>query len=203
MVYTLIRKIHLYSALFLGTFLLMYAGSAFVIFLPDWFPDNPVTTVVEGEGPFAVPESTNWGVNKEAGGKVEAQYRRQYRIRGRYETFTRHDDGRFDLIYRRPGAEIRLRFFPDSDSLNVITKEYGFAHLMNRLHNFRWYEGGLPYQIWALFLDLAALAMILFAISGILLWHTLKARNRTMGWIVLGSGAAYTLGSIIFLMTAA
>ena len=95
-----------------------------------------------------------------------------------------------------------MRFFPDSDNLNVITKEYGFVYLANRLHSFRWFQGGILYHLWALLLELSAAAMILFALSGIWLWYTLKARNRALGWIVLRSGAGYTVGSVLYLYCA-
>lgn len=200
-VYTLLRRLHLYSALFLGMFLLMYAFTGFVIFA-GWFPDNEEVTTVTGTGDFTPPENADWEATKNAGAKVAPEYRRRYAITGRYETFTRHDDGRFDLVFRRPGDETRVRFFPNSDSLTVIQRKYGFAYLMNRLHSFRWYEGGILFQLWALLLDLAAVAMILFALSGILLWYTLKARNRRLGWFILCSGGAYTVGSIVYLMVA-
>jgi hypothetical protein len=202
MIYKLIRRVHLYSALVLGAFLLLYAGTAFFIFTSDWYPDNEAVTVVQGVGAFTPPTGSEWATNREAARAVEEQYRVQYGIHGRFQTFARHNDGRFDVVYRRPGAETRVRFFAGSDSLNVITKKYGFNRLMNRVHNFRWYEGGPAYQIWALFMDLASLAMILYAVSGIWLWYTLKVHNRSLGWIVLGSGALYTMGSIVHLMVA-
>ena len=104
MIYKLIRRVHLYSALVLGAFLLLYAGTAFFIFTSDWYPDNEAVTVVQGVGAFTPPTGSEWATNREAARAVEEQYRVQYGIHGRFQTFavTTTEDSTSSTVARVP-----------------------------------------------------------------------------------------------------
>ena len=54
---------------------------------------------------------------------------------------------------------------------------------------------------WSLWLDLTAVAMILFAATGIALWVWL--RGDRLGMVLLGTGTLLTLGTVIALVLSA
>jgi hypothetical protein len=71
----------------------------------------------------------------------------------------------------------------------------GIAHGLHRLHG---YGGGGLYDVWAVLYDLASLALIVFAFTGVYLWHA-TLRPRWPGWLALGVGAVFTTAMILHL----
>ena len=76
-----------------------------------------------------------------------------------------------------------------------MIKTAGLRKRLNRLHHFHGYHGELRYIVWAVMVDVTALAMIFFAISGVLLWYKLN-RKRTLGWTLLVGTALLTAATI-------
>ncbi|NJK86022.1 MAG: hypothetical protein HC906_08745 [Bacteroidales bacterium] len=56
-----------------------------------------------------------------------------------------------------------------------------FYEVNKRLHRIHGFSGGLIYVVWAILLDLAALASIIFSITGILIWFNSR-RHFRLGW---------------------
>lgn len=199
--YILIRKIHLYTALALTLFVLMYALTGFVIYRPSWFPNNRETTtrsaVLDWDRPdFAQEDKAIF----DAMVLSSEDFRDAFGISARYE-FTRNEqDGGYTLVYRKPGVEERVTAYAARDSLTVMTIRNGGAWTWNRMHQMHLFRGGPLYFVWGVLLDIVSLSVILFAITGVWLWYTLKAKNRRVGWILISASTAYTLGSILYLM---
>ena len=53
--------------------------------------------------------------------------------------------------------------------------------------------------MWTLLYDLASLALIVFAFSGIYMWYKLTTR-RSIGWIVLGASFTYAAAIVSYLL---
>jgi hypothetical protein len=63
------------------------------------------------------------------------------------------------------------------------------------------YGGGWLYNLWVVFYDLASLALIVFAITGVYMWYKLEGRKR-LGWILLGLSFAYAGAMVLYLIYA-
>ncbi|MDA0748673.1 MAG: PepSY-associated TM helix domain-containing protein [bacterium] len=200
MFYRLVRTIHLYAALFLAAFVVMYAITGFIMYRSNWFPNNRKDTerqVVFQWKPLPDGEDKVVLNHLES---MQAQVRKDVGLEGRYEFSRKEKDGQFALVYLRPGSEERVFFMPGADSVRVTLREYGFAQMMNRMHQFHGYKGGVLFWWWGFLLDVVSVAMIMFAVSGVYLWYTLKAQQRGLGWVLLGGSTLYAIGSIVYLM---
>ena len=68
-----------------------------------------------------------------------------------------------------------------------------------QLHQQTGYEGTWLNKLWAATVDLTALALILFAASGVYLWWKL-GRQRRLGLAVLVVASGYSLASLAWLV---
>jgi hypothetical protein len=201
MFYRLVRTIHLYAALFLAAFVVMYAVTGFIMYRSSWFPNHHKDTVRQVV--FQWEPLLGSGDNRAVFDyleSIQAQVGKDLGLEGRYEFSRKEKDGRFTLFYLRPGSQERVFFTPGMDSVEVSRRDYGFAQMMNRMHQFHGYKGGVLFWLWGFLLDLVSLSMILFGVSGVYLWYTLKSTQRRLGWALLGGSTLYAIGSIVYLM---
>lgn len=128
---------------------------------------------------------------------LAARARELFGLRGRLESAERTDTGGYRLVFRRPGtrAEVALASAAGPAVLRVQTASP--ARHLKELHEFRGYDGGWPYRLWALWIDVVALALVLFAVSGVALWALL--RPDRLGAAVLTGSTLYALGSVAWL----
>ena len=194
--YRVIRTIHLYSGLIVGTYIIMYAFTGFVMLHPDWFPGGEEETTRQLVSSIAKNLSGELGQRERR--TLSYRLARELDLRGRPEEPKREQDATWTFSYRRPGTREMLRVTPGSENVELTLREGGFAPTMRNLHHLHGYEGGLRFFLWGFFLDAVSAAMIFFSLSGIYLWYVLK-RERRLGWIVLGSSTAYVVGSIFYL----
>ena len=178
----------------------MYAITGFVMIHADWFPNNPTdTTRTDGFRWGEVPVGNDWDVLGYLE-SVQPRIRQDLGIDGRFSSSRKERDGSFALVFRGPGSEEKVFYNTKSDSVRITRRDYGFAQMMNRLHQFKGYRGGVVFILWAFLLDVVSVSLIFFAISGVYLWYTLKSNNRRLGWALLGGSTLYAIGSIAFLM---
>ncbi len=196
--YSIIRTIHLFTGLGLAALIFMYAFSGFVILHQDWFPGaqsektttHPTSSVaLETTSPVTQDNADAWG----------RELADELNLRGRLDKQRRTDEGSWVFDFGRPGTYETLTATPGMGETTLTIEEGGFARIMNRLHHFHGFAGGLRFFLWGLFVDLVGLAMIVFPLSGIYMWWVLK-KDRRLGWFVLGGSTAYVIGSITFLL---
>jgi|GEM_PF-660638 hypothetical protein len=202
--YTLIRKIHLYTALALTLFVVMYALTGFVIYRPSWFPNNRVETTRSESLEWERPDfgQGDREIFKVMVPQAEA-FREAFHISARYGFTRTEKDGGYTLVYRKPGVEERITAYADRDSIAVLTIQNGGAWTWNRMHQMHLFKGGPLYFLWGVLLDIVSISLILFALTGVWMWYTLKAKQRRLGWILLAGSTTYTVGSLIFLLVGA
>lgn len=196
--YGLVRTVHLYAGLVLAAGLLMYGVTGFVIAHGDWFPGGePVLTERRLTSDVAVRMNDEHDAESAIPWQLAAAD--ELGLRGRPGKRQPHDDGSWTFEYGRPGTVERLRLHPGSAEVALVEESTNLARLLNRLHHFHGYAGGGRFFLWGLFVDLASLAMILFPLTGIYLWWTLK-RDHRLGALILGGSTAYTVGSLCWLL---
>jgi len=97
---------------------------------------------------------------------------------------------------RRPGRHLSVTLAVGAEQADVELRVPGLAARAGELHGQRKYRGGPAFVLWAALADASALALLLFATSGVVLaWHSHPARTV---W-VFGGASAFTLAAIFHL----
>lgn len=178
--YQTIRKIHLYACLTTVLFFLMYLVSGFMMMHHDTFhieetPDvNKVVPVKSSD-----LEGNSW-----------AHFLKLNGIKGRNTADRTQSDGTIIKEYWTPGEEFKLTINPDRSQVRIESVVKNMNGVLNDLHRVRSYKGPFLWHLYALMIDLTAISMILFVLTGIILWLKVL-KNKRLGWAVLVVGAFY------------
>ena len=185
--YSLLRKIHYYSAFIVACFLLLFFVSGGVMIMEYIFPrENRSQTTENVQIDPALSES-----------EVINKIRDQYDIRGVERR--NEEDTMVVYTFNRPGYSARVRFEPRGDQAEVRISLGTFSAVMNYYHRIRGFDRGFMHTLWAIFYDLSSLALIVFAITGIYLWWKLIPK-KILGIFLFSLSTVLTLFTIIYLM---
>lgn len=186
-----IRKIHLYSALAITSYLVLYFFSGFVLVHGDIFPNkDPEKTVVseklsyDGEN---TPEA--WS----------AYIQQKFEIHGKRQPVRELKDGSLRINFFHPGHGTEALVSPDRQSVQITRTTGFFRQLMVGFHRVHLYGSGPLYNFWCFMYDLASAACIVFAVTGIFIWYTAKKRDP-WGWLFVVSGFGLTLLVSLYFM---
>jgi hypothetical protein len=191
--YHLIRKIHLFTGLLLLVFVIMYFASGYVMIHPRWFGERQPKLSVR-------TEALNFPAEPSDGAFAE-RLKEAFGLRGQSSPPERRKDGSTRFNFVRPGTAFQADLSPDGKQITITRKDFGFSGLANGMHRLRGYHGGWLYYLWAFLYDLASGALIIFAITGIILWYQSCSR-RLAGWACLAASFGFTAGMICYLMWA-
>ncbi len=192
MIYRLVRQIHLISAVVLAAFILMYFVTGYVLVRSSWF----------GEGaPRVARRLVRFEPSAESLNEEDLSRRLQELtgVRGQPLPPRKRDDRTSEFRFSRPGYEASIIQNEAGGQLEVTEKYHRWQRTSIGLHRLHGYRGGWLYWIWAAFMDLSSLAMIVFAITGIWMWFKLE-RTKWPGFALLAVGLAYTLTTIFYLL---
>ena len=191
--YTLFRKIHLYTGLVILVFVIMYFVTGYLMIHHKWFPNPEAVNRTRTEslaytGPMErVAYSKYLQETFGLGGKPTQQ--------GRLK------DGSWSFRFSRPGTFHEAIVAPTGDSVKITTREVNAVDTMDGFHRLRGYGGGKLYSVWALLYDLASFSLIVFAFTGIYLWYRLT-KKKLLGWIFLAISYGYAAVTVLYLMYA-
>jgi len=187
------RKIHLYTGLGLLTFVVMYFITGWVLMHEGIFPHkDPVNTTWMEKLEYQGPDSR----------EAWADYlQHEFSLRGKQGRIREMKDGRVSYQYFRPGYAFEVVVSADRETAEITESQWGFRNLMVGYHRIHGYGDGWLYNIWSFMYDLASLACIVFAISGIVIWYPTRRRDR-LGWLFLGIGFGLTTVMTLYLMYA-
>ncbi len=187
----LARRLHLISGLGLAAFVTMFFFTGMVLVHHKWFPDREPQAAVRSEA-VALPA----GLGDEALRRLLAE---RYGLRGKTEPVLRRPDGSRLFGWNRPGSNYEVLVSAGADSVTVTTRHPGFRRTMAVMHRIHGYEGGALYDLWVLMNNLAGTALIVFAVTGVMLWSARPGRDR-LGWVMLGLGCALCLGTVLYFL---
>lgn len=92
-------------------------------------------------------------------------------------------EGEISLDYKGPGYNTTVFIDMLSQQANIETTQYGLIALLNDLH-----KGRNSGEVWRWFIDISALLMVLFVLTGVcLLVPKKKTFNIALKWTALGS----------------
>jgi hypothetical protein len=196
--YNAVRKVHLYCGLIALAFLMMYFVSGYVMVHRPWFggqsgkppKDERTESIADYRGP-RTPEA------------LAAHVTARFGLHGRANVppAARQPSTsiRFNVV--RPGTIQQVDVPRDGDTVTITTTRENLAGVLAQLHRVHGYGGGVAWNAFVLFNDLASASCILFALTGVYLWWK-TAKRKIWGVLCLGASCAYTLGTILYLMYA-
>jgi len=185
-----VRRIHMYLALFLTPWVLMYAISSLTFnhmgTIRDWYGGNlnqfEQVNAMDYRAPFP-PETSP--------AEAAKQILLDLNIDGAH--FVRGDltGERFTVMRQSPYALKRIIYFPQEGRLVVERQVANLPSILTRMHTRHGYEQDYAsMQLWGLGVELTVLAMLFWIASGLWLWWEIKPARL---W-----GAAFALGGIGF-----
>jgi hypothetical protein len=192
-IYTLLRKIHLYTGLAILAFVIMYFITGYVIIHQNWFPNpEPLKTMRIEPLVYTGPkEPVAYAIYLQETFKLWGKVTRQRRL----------TDGSWEFRYSRPGTAYEVVVAKAGDSVRITTVEENAIETMVGFHRLRGYGSQRLYNMWSLLYDLASFSMIVFAFTGIYLWYKLT-KKKLLGWICLAISYGYAAVTGLYCMYA-
>ncbi len=182
----LIRRTHMYLALFLGPWVLMYALSTFVmnhrILFRGEAPQPPKWEVIS-DGPYRGEFPA--GADRE---QMAAQILAGLDMDGAHQANLR--EGTLTILRNEAIRPVRLTYTVSANRLLVERQTWENTAFLERMHRRRGYQH--PYALddtWAFSVDLFIAAMLFWLLSGLWMWWEMKATHK-WGGVSLAAGAA-------------
>ncbi len=185
----ILRRTHMYLALFLTPWVLMYTLSTFVMNhrhelegvlgkgQPAWEKERE--TRYDGAfPPGADPKSIAPAILASLG------------MEGAHTVAKPADDGSIAIVRQFAVRERRVTFRPATGAVTIERRAFRPNFVLERFHRRRGYDRGYAADnAWAFSVDLVVAAILFWALSGLWLWWELKI-TRTLGGIALFGGIA-------------
>ena len=183
-----LRRSHMYAALFLTPWILMYAISTMAMNHREWFKR------AYGEAPpaFTAERETRFeGVLPDGDAKARgAVLLASLGMEGAFNTQTRKADGALIVNRANTVTPRRITYTPGDGRVLVEKQEFRANAFLERMHRRRGYQQPfLADTLWAACVDLTIAAMLFWALSGLWMWWEMKA-TRNWGALAALSGAA-------------
>jgi hypothetical protein len=183
----LIRRVHMFTGLFLAPWMLMYALSTLVMthreYVVSFYPSKNPVFVNERELDYT--RSFADGTSRE---EIGHQILQDLGLSGRHYV-SGGRNGQPLVINRQNGLSLRrLTFDPSSHKIFIQREEFRALTFLERMHRRRGYDQ--PYALedtWGFTVDVAVITMAFWSLSGIWLWWELKM-TRFWGALSLMAG---------------
>ena len=189
--YKWIRNTHLLLGLFAFLFLLMYGVSSIQMAHNKWFSNQPAIT--ESAVALAAGAADARAVARELMDK--------HGLKGELAQIRKVGQS---LAFRimRPGTIYDVTYSPETGEAKVKTSVANLMGMLNRIHHINglWHDFTLT-NVWAAFVALVSVALILLSLSGIYLWFKIHT-ERIVGSILLALSLGYSLTLIVLIRTA-
>ena len=193
-----LRRVHLFTGLFLGPWMLMYALSTLVMahreLVLSLYPTKTPAMATERELDYTRSFPTT--ATREEIGK---QILQDLDLEGRYSV-SGGRNGQPLVVTRQHAVNARrITFDPAAHKLVIQKEEFRALTFLERMHRRRGYDQ--PYasdDAWGFTVDVAMVTMVFWSLSGIWLWWELKPARR-WGAISLAAGPALFALLLFFL----
>jgi hypothetical protein len=187
--YLVIKQIHLYASLLTVAFLMMYIITSYMMIYHDWFhveKQNKSTTSM-----LVTPEEINdehWNT-----------FIKKHQIDGRLTRENFNDSGDLIRTYSSADGNSKITIFKDKNEVEIQTTELNLSGRIIGLHRMRGYGGSFIYNFYAVMLDVVGISLMLFAITGVILWLKLLKFNK-LAWGIFIFGFVYVSAVILYLL---
>ncbi len=179
-----IRRTHMYLALLLTPWMLMYALSTIAMQHRSWF-------AAEGQPVQYYIHSTTTYDGDFAPGSDDDQMAEQLLANMRMDGIFRArrlDNGKLEVVRFNPLENRRLTFDPGDKSLVIEIGSMPAERALENLHRARGFQTGMAARTaWAVVVDLVIVGIVFWCLSGLWLWWQLRTTRR-IGAICAMSG---------------
>lgn len=187
--YKITKQVHLYSSLTTVALLLMYILTSYMMIYHDWFKverseENPIVVNVTIEE----VSNENW-----------ESFLNANNITGRLTRENFKKNGDLVRTYSSAKGNSKVTIVNDKNEVEIIRTALNLSGKIIGLHRMRGYGGSAIYNFYALLLDIVGISLILFAITGVILWMQLLKRDK-IAWTMLLLGFVYVSAVIGYLM---
>lgn len=192
-----IRRVHMYTALFLGPWLAMYALSTLVMahrgFVSSLYSTPRPAMVVERELDYSRAFPTN--LTRE---EISERILEDLGLEGT-RSVSGGQKGQPLVINRQQAlTPRRITFDPGKGKLQIEREEFRAASFLERMHRRRGYNEHLAQNLWGFVVDAAVAAMVFWSLSGVWLWWELRS-TRLWGALALSAGTTLFVLFAIFI----
>jgi hypothetical protein len=176
------RRVHLYGALVLLPWFLMYGVSSIPFSHPS--PGRPEWSLrVDKE--YSLPPIKP-GDDLDA---IGAALMREAGMTGRYGAHL-NPAGNLEVYRPRFLGPSRITYYPEKQRLVAEDQKFRLNNFLTGMHARGGFEkAGFLDVTWAVLVDIASLAIIVWIASGLYMWWNLR-QLRFWGWLALGAGLA-------------
>ncbi len=186
--YPLVKKIHLYACLSTVAILAMFIFTSYLMIHHAWFDHATEKHTVM----VRLEENTSPQFNWE-------KWTTQNNIEGRFVRENTTSDGHPVREYASAAVSTRITLIQNENQAEIIRTVKSNADAIVGIHRLRGYGGPFIYNVYALFLDLVGISLIVFTVSGIIMWFKLLKNNR-IAWIIFVSGLIYFMATMVILI---
>ena len=186
---TVIRRIHMYLALFLTPWVLIYALSTMSMNHRDFFKEHYGGSIVryekEREQVYAGTFSEDvraWMIAEKILADLD--------LEGTYGVRRNREKGTITIVRQDPITPRRITYTPADGKLLVEREVFRAPSFLERMHRRRGYRHKYALEdLWAFSVDLVIVAMVFWGASGLWMWWELKPTRR-WGTICVAAGVA-------------
>ncbi|KAA0875352.1 PepSY-associated TM helix domain-containing protein [Nitrincola tapanii] len=180
------RPLHIYTSMGMLFVMLFFTLTGLTLNNRHWLPEPDQLYSIESELPLVWSQTQLWQSDPMlAASQVWLWLKDENNISsGEIKFDWNEDEGMLTIDIRRPGSYSLIEVIPEESYLFIEEQSFGWLAILNDLHMGR-YSG----EIWSVFIDVAAIIMLLFTLTGmwLVLFHP-KRRPRTL--TLAGMGAA-------------
>lgn len=176
--YVVLRQIHLISSIIILTCVFVFLITGIVIANRNLFevPESETSTLK-----VLVEKPMNGNP-----GDYSDYLKEKLNFKGR-QIQRQENNGNWIFEYNFQGKNHRVTLTPAQDTLYIRSsiQKMNLVTFSTKLHHMRGFSGGWEYTLWAVLYDLTAVAFIVFAVTGILMWFKIRMRYQAGWWFLL------------------
>jgi hypothetical protein len=193
----LIRRVHMFTGLFLGPWMLMYALSTLVMthheYVESFYPSKNPIMVTERELDYSRSFPTN--TTRE---QIGQQVLQDLGLDGTHSV-SGGRNGKPLVVNRQHALNTRrVTFDAAAHKISIQREEFRTPTFLERMHRRRGYNQ--PYTLedtWGFTVDVAVVTMVFWSLSGIWLWWEIKAVRIWGALSVLAGLALFAIFAIL------
>ena len=177
--YKYIKKIHLYSCLSTVALLTMYIITSYMM-MNHSLVDHELVKEEKTIAISEIPQDENeW-----------ALFAKEQNIEGRKTRENTDKSGNQTVEFAHAGGSANIVFSNNKQEAVITFSHKKTGNAIIGIHRQRGYGGGWVYNLYAFLLDIIGISLILFTITGIIMWLKLL-KNSRIAWIIFISGFIY------------
>lgn len=186
----IIRRTHMYLALFLTPWVVMYALSTMAMNHREWFRSSG-QPAPQFEKEKEVPYQTSLAPDAPPQAIAETILRDE-RLEGAFNA-RKDPAGVVTIVRQDPVTPRRLTYSPTESKLVVEKEPFRWPAFLERMHRRRGYQHAALDDSWAVSVDLVIAAMIFWVLSGLWMWWEMPATWRLGAVFAVGGLALFAL----------